>query len=305
MTETIVAAGLTKRYGEFTAVAGIDFEVRRGECFGLLGPNGAGKTTTMRMISRATSISAGSLRMFGNEVGRGEHDREIKRRIGVVPQNDDLDVNLTVRESLEAFGPFHRLDRAATRARVGEHLESFSLGAKADVITEQLSGGLKRRVQIARSLLGKPDLLILDEPTTGLDPQIRHDLWQRLESLRREGMTLLLTTHYLDEAERLCDRLVILDRGRIVATGSPKTLIAEHFASHVVEVRLDPAQRLDGELASAGKVEVVGDRTLIYTQEPEHLLARLAHSIPSDGAVVRRTNLEDVFMKLTGRALTE
>jgi lipooligosaccharide transport system ATP-binding protein len=287
----ITATALRKRFGDMDAVAGIDFEVRRGECFGLLGPNGAGKTTTMRMLYRACSVDAGTLRIFGHDVGRGEHDREIKKHLGVVPQNDDLDANLTVRETLQAFARFHRVDRDITAL-----LESFGLTGKADVRTEQLSGGLKRRVQIARSLLGQPDLLILDEPTTGLDPQIRHDLWRRLEDLRREGKTLLLTTHYLDEAERLCDRLVILDRGRIVAAGTPKGLIEEHVASHVIEIRGD-AEGLPPNV----KVEVVGERTLIYTDHPQTLLAPLAQR----GALVRRASLEDVFLKITGRALSE
>ena len=225
----ILASGLTKRFDTFTAVDAIDFAVERGECFGFLGPNGAGKTTTMRMIYGASPITAGSLLLMGIEAAGGQRSREIKQRIGVIPQEDNLDHELTVTENLRVFCRFHGLSGADARARVGELLEFVQLTDKADAKVMMLSGGMKRRLMIARGLIGDPSIIVLDEPTTGLDPGARHNLWERLYDLRKRQVTLLLTTHYMDEAEQLCDRLVIMDRARIVATGSPRQLIAEHY----------------------------------------------------------------------------
>jgi lipooligosaccharide transport system ATP-binding protein len=302
----ITATGLSKRYGELVAVAGIDFEVRRGECFGFLGPNGAGKTTTMKMIYRASSVGGGSLSVLGEEVARGENDRRIKRRVGVVPQEDNLDQELSVRENLEVFARFFRLRGAEARQRIEELLDLLRLREKADVKITKLSGGLKRRTQIARGLLGEPDILVLDEPTTGLDPQARHDLWERLTELKRRQATLLLTTHYMDEAERLCDRLVIIDNGKIVAEGSPAALIEAHVSTHVVEVHQGGALAPDDPLrARVVRVEELSDRVLLYTDDGEELIADVAHRLPELRSILRRANLEDVFLELTGRGLQE
>ena len=303
----IVAKGLTKRYGDFTAVDGIDFEVRRGECFGFLGPNGAGKTTTMRMIYRASPLGGGSLRILGREVGRGENDRAIKREIGVIPQEDNLDQELSVRENLAVFCRFYGIHGAAAERRIAELLEFVKLEEKAHARVLRLSGGMKRRALIARGLLGDPALVVLDEPTTGLDPQARHNLWDRLADLRRRRATLVLTTHYMEEAEQLCDRLVIMDRGKIVAEGTPRALIEAHVSSHVVEVKLGDgaaAREAARELeAGADRVEALQDRLLLYTKDSEGLIARAAHKLPECQATARRATLEDVFLKITGRQL--
>jgi lipooligosaccharide transport system ATP-binding protein len=304
----ISASELTKSYGDLVAVAGIDFEVERGECFGFLGPNGAGKTTTMKMIYRASAVGGGSLRILGHEASGGSNDREIKRRVGVVPQEDNLDQDLTVRENLEVFARFYRLGRAA-RAKIDQLVDELGLADKTGVKTNRLSGGLKRRLQIARGLLGQPEILVLDEPTTGLDPAARQDLWRRLRELKRERATLLLTTHYMDEAERLCDRIVVIDRGLIVARGSPAELIAAHVPSHVVEIQLDgerdPSVVGDELRREARKVEVSGDRVLLYTDQGEELIAGVARDLPEHRAILRRSNLEDVFLQITGRELSE
>jgi len=314
----VKAERLERRYGDFTAVAGIDFEIRRGECFGFLGPNGAGKTTTMRMIYRAAPLGGGRLSVLGHDVGKGESDREIKRRIGVIPQENNLDEELTVRENLEVFARFYRLAPALRRERVRELIEFADLVEKADQPVVRLSGGMKRRALIARGLLGDPALIVLDEPTTGLDPQARHHLWDRLRELKRRSATLILTTHYMDEAERLCDRLVIMDKGKIVALGTPKELLAAHVPPHVVELVLDPAASDGGDVGAAAraaaaslageaeKVEALAERVLLYTREaPEGLISRVAKRFPGSDALVRRATLEDVFLKITGRRLED
>jgi lipooligosaccharide transport system ATP-binding protein len=305
----IAARGLRKQFGALVAVDGIDFEVRRGECFGFLGPNGAGKTTTMRMIYRASPVGGGSLTVCGFEAADGRHDRDIKERVGVIPQETNVDLEITVRENLEIFARFYRLAPPAAQARITELSDFFGLNDKLDAKVETLSGGFKRRMQIARGLLGDPEVLVLDEPTTGLDPQARQHLWERLNALKRRQATLLLSTHYLDEAQQLCDRLVVIDRGTIVAQGTPGGLIAEHVSSHVVEVRLDG----DGVVPEAGaalrdgavREEVLSDRWLLYTNDGERLIAHAAHLMPDRGALLRRANLEDVFLKITGRGLGE
>ncbi len=305
----VEAVGLTKRFGDFVAVGGIDFRVERGECFGFLGPNGAGKTTTMRSIYRATTPSSGVLRVLGREAGAPGADREIKRSIGVVPQENNLDEELTVRENLEVFRRFYGLSREAGRRRIDELLAFFDLVEKAGARVERISGGMKRRLLIARALLHEPPLLILDEPTTGLDPQARHHLWDRLRALRRRGATLLLTTHYMEEAEQLCDRLVIMDRGKIVAEGAPRALIERHVPPCVVELRHDgegePPPEARALAALAEHVEALSDRLLLYTRDGEALIARAAHDLPNATAVLRRATLEDVFLRLTGRRLEE
>lgn len=303
----IVASGLTKRYGDFVAVDGIDFEVRRGECFGFLGPNGAGKTTTMRMIYRASPVGGGTLRILGHPAD-GRHDRAIKARIGVVPQEDNLDQELTVRENLRVFSRFFGLGRREATERIERLLDLMRLREKADALVEHLSGGLKRRAQIARGLLGDPDILVLDEPTTGLDPQARQDLWERLSALKRQRATLLLTTHYMDEAEKLCDRLVVIDRGRIVVEGTPEDLIRSHVPPHVVEVYLDGEgvpDAVERLRPRAERVEVLSDRVVLYTEQGEALIHDAARHLPDNRSILRRSNLEDVFLRITGRGLGE
>jgi lipooligosaccharide transport system ATP-binding protein len=306
MSSVVVEArGLTKRFKAATAVAGIDFTVSAGECFGFLGPNGAGKTSTMRMIYCASPRSAGELTVLGHDPDRDP--RSIKQDLGVVMQDDLLDEALNVEENLLLFGVYHGLSRPAARARADEALAYFGLADRARSRPRELSGGMRRRVAIARALLAEPRILILDEPTTGLDPQFRHDLWQRFLDLRERGMTVLLTTHYMEEAERLCDRLVIMDRGRIVATGTPAGLIAETVPSGAVEVRALAAERarIAGDLAATfGAPEEYSDRLVFYTEDGDRILSALragGYAIRSE--LVRRTTLEDVFLRRTGREL--
>ena len=314
MTEPAVkAVNLRKAYGDFVAVDGIDFEIQRGECFGFLGPNGAGKTTTMRMIYRASPVGSGSLLILGHEAAQGHRDRAIKGRIGVVPQEDNLDTELTLRENLQVFARFYGLSKSQAAARTDELLEFVQLREKADAKAFQLSGGMKRRALIARGLLGDPELLVLDEPTTGLDPQARINLWDRLRDLKRKNATLILTTHYMDEAEQLCDRLVIMDKGKIVAQGAPKALIREHVSSHVVEIGVSTqtgarsaSEGVVGALtALANRHEQHHDRLLLYVDNGEEVVTRAAQLLPDAETLLRRSTLEDVFLKITGRGLIE
>jgi len=307
----ISAVGVRKRFGDFEAVRGVDFHVAPGEFFGFLGPNGAGKSSLMRMIGCVSPVSEGTLRVMGMDPA--VDGPAIRARMGVVPQTDNLDQELTLTENLVIYGRYFDLPRAECRRRAAELLEFVQLSDRADSRVEPLSGGMKRRLTIARSLMNRPDLLLLDEPTTGLDPQARHVLWERLYRLKAEGMTLVLTTHYMDEAEQLCDRLVVMDQGRIVAEGSPRSLIDEHASREVLEIRLDPASRdatlaaLPATLGSLGdRVEALPDRVLVYTADGDAALARLRESgVHPLGSLVRRSSLEDVFLRLTGRSLTE
>jgi lipooligosaccharide transport system ATP-binding protein len=309
----VKAVKLRKQYGDFVAVDGIDFEIPRGVCFGFLGPNGAGKTTTMRMIYRASPVGSGSLLILGHEAAQGHRDRAIKGRIGVVPQEDNLDTELTLRENLEVFARFYGLGRKQARTKADELLEFVQLRDKTGSKVHELSGGMKRRALIARGLLGDPELLVLDEPTTGLDPQARINLWDRLRDLKRKQATLILTTHYMDEAEQLCDSLVIMDKGKIVAQGRPRDLIREHVSSHVVEVGLSAptgtrsaSQGAVGELtALAKRHEQHHDRLLLYVDNGEEVVTRAAQLLPDAETLLRRSTLEDVFLKITGRGLIE
>ncbi len=303
----IVARGLVKRFGEFTAVDGIDVEVRRGEAFGFLGPNGAGKSSTMRMIGCVSPASAGTLRLFGLDAAT--HGAQIRARIGVVPQLDTLDTELTVQENLWLYGRFFDLPRAEAKRRAAELLEFAQLTDRADSIVDNLSGGMKRRLSIARSLINEPELLLLDEPTTGLDPQARHVLWDRLYRLKQQGVTLVLTTHYMDEAEQLCDRLVVMDQGRIVAEGSPRELIDRYSTREVLELRF-PAGENEAAAPGLGGIgerqELLPDRVLIYAADGEAALAEAHHrGLTPESALVRRSSLEDVFLLLTGRSLAD
>ena len=305
----IEAKNLRKTYGALEAVRGIDFSVHRGECFGFLGPNGAGNTTTMRMIYRATPIGEGSLTILGLDVGVGTNDRAIKRRLGVVPQEYNLDERLSVRENLTVFGRFYGLRGGPAQTRIDRLLRFAALTDRSDTPVQHLSGGLKRRVQIARGLLGDPDILVLDEPTTGLDPAVRNALWQQLVELKRRDTTLVLTTHYMDEAEKLCDRLVIMDRGGIVAHGSPAELIAQHVTSHVVELHIESEAELESvrqrHASAVSRTARLAERLLLYTDRGEDIIQRVVHESPHVVATLRRSNLEDVLLEITGHGLEE
>jgi lipooligosaccharide transport system ATP-binding protein len=302
----IHARGLTKTFGELTAVDGIDFDVHKGEAFGFLGPNGAGKSSTMRMIGCVSPITDGTLRVLGLDPARD--GPQIRGRLGVVPQLDTLDNELTVRENLIIYGRYFGLSRRELRGRVEELLDFVQLSERADDPVEPLSGGMKRRLTIARSLVNDPDVLLLDEPTTGLDPQARHVVWDRLFRLKQQGVTLVLTTHYMDEAEQLCDRLVIMHQGTIAEEGSPLELIQRLSTREVVELRFaGEAPEVDGDTFGGGvaRVEVLPDRILLYTDDGDALVP-LAHERLSPASVlVRRSSLEDVFLRLTGRTLID
>src|SRR6478735_7117791 len=307
----ILAQGLRKSFGEFEAVKGIDVDVRRGEAFGFLGPNGAGKSSTMRMIAAVSPVSAGTLRILG--LDPDTDGPEIRSRIGVCPQEDTLDTELTVRDNLYVYGRYFGLPRKEVRQRVDELLEFVQLTEKANAMVEDLSGGMKRRLTIARSLINRPEILLLDEPTTGLDPQARHVVWDRLFRLKQQGVTLVLTTHYMDEAEQLTDRLVVMDKGLIVAEGSPLTLIAEHSTREVAELRFGVAEVGNSHEALASKVEdladrveVLPDRLLLYTADGEETVAKVhERGLAPVATLVRRSTLEDVFLRLTGRTLVD
>jgi len=303
----IQARGLVKRFGELAAVDSVDFDLQRGEAFGFLGPNGAGKTSTMRMIGCVSPVTDGTLSVFGLDPARD--GVQIRGRLGVVPQEDSLDMELTVRENIIVYGRYFGLARSVLRKRADELLEFVELTDRAKDRVEPLSGGMKRRLTIARSLVNDPEVLLLDEPTTGLDPQARHVVWDRLYRLKRQGVTLLLTTHYMEEAEQLCDRLVVMDKGKIVAEGSPRELIERYSTREVVELRFGDTRPDDFAYWTEGlvsRVEPLPDRVLLYTDNGD----AASHGIHERGLVpesvlVRRSTLEDVFLHLTGRSLIE
>jgi lipooligosaccharide transport system ATP-binding protein len=304
----IHAQGLAKTFGGAVAVAGIDFDLHRGEAFGFLGPNGAGKSSTMRMIGCVSPPSAGELSILGlNPVTDGP---AIRARLGVVPQEDTLDVELTVRENLIIYGRYFGLPRDVIAERAARLLEFVQLTDRAGDPVEPLSGGMKRRLTIARSLINEPEILLLDEPTTGLDPQARHAVWDRLYRLKQQGVTLVLTTHYMDEAEQLCDRLVVMDRGAIAAEGSPRELIGRYSTPEVLELRFDPAehQQASEKLADlpVERIEVLADRILLYIQDGDAALRAVRRlGLEPLTSLVRRSTLEDVFLRLTGRRLED
>ena len=304
---TLVARGLEKSYANFEAVKGVNFEVYRGECFGFLGPNGAGKTTTMKMIYGAAVPTGGELRVTGLDVRH--HEREVKRRIGVVPQENNLDEDLKVKENLLVFGRYFDLPRKVVRRRAEELLEFVQLSERGDAQVEHLSGGMKRRLLIARALINDPDLVVLDEPTTGLDPQARHLVWDKLRQLTSEGKTLVLTTHYMDEAAQLCDRLCIMEGGKIIAEDAPGALISEHVSPVVLEFRATPEAlgRLAPVVESvADDVDRIGDALLVYASDAEAVTQRVRESgVEIRNTLHRQASLEDVFLKLTGRRLVD
>ncbi len=296
-------AGLRKRYGSEDVVAGIDFDVQAGECFGLLGPNGAGKTTTLKLCLGLIEPDAGTIRLLDRAVP-GEA-REARQRVGVVPQFDNLDPDFSARENLQVYGRYFGMKKADIDARIPQLLEFAGLSGREGSKIQTLSGGMKRRLTMARALVNDPEVVFLDEPTTGLDPQARHLIWERLKGLRQEGKTLLLTTHFLEEAERLCSRLVIMDHGRIIALGSPRELIARHIEPHVVEVH-GPGFEAWAEKARplAGRMEIVGETAFCYANDEEPVVASLKAE-PELIYLHRPANLEDVFLKLTGRDLRD
>jgi lipooligosaccharide transport system ATP-binding protein len=304
----VTAHDLSKTYGDRVAVAGIDFTVEPGICFGFLGPNGAGKTTTMKTIYGLATVDGGELQVLGMDAVRER--REIKSRLGGVPQETNLDGDLTVRENLLQQARYFGIDGEKAAERADELLAFSLLTDRADERIHALSGGMKRRLLVSRALMGDPELVVLDEPTTGLDPQARLAVWNALDRLRRRGVTLLLTTHYMEEAERLCDRLVIMDEGRIVADGRPQDLVLQHVGREVLELRLDEgcdADRLVSSLDGRIQGHDLSERTLmLYADNAEGLLEGLDHeSFPTESALVRRATLEDVFLRLTGRSLRE
>jgi len=308
MPESLISArGLTKKFGDFTAVDSIDFDVAKGESFGLLGPNGAGKSTTMRIIAATSQRTSGTITVIGRDPE--EHGPQIRAHLGVVPQQDNLDGELTVTENLFIYGRYFGLSKKFIRTKIEELLEFAQLEEKRDSKVDALSGGMKRRLTIARALISEPDILMLDEPTTGLDPQARHILWDRLFRLKEIGVTLVLTTHFMDEAEQLCDRLVVMDKGRIMAEGSPAELIKAYSTKEVLEVRFGSER--NKEVAPTlrticSRIEELPDRILMYVDDGEALLEEIvAKKLHPTTSLVRRSSLEDVFLRLTGRSLIE
>ena len=308
MSEALISArGLTKRYGDFTAVDAIDFDVAKGESFGLLGPNGAGKSTTMRIIAATSQRTSGTITILGRDPE--EHGPQIRAHLGVVPQQDNLDTELTVTENLFIYGRYFGLSKKFIRTKIEELLEFAQLEEKRDVKVDALSGGMKRRLTIARALVSEPDILMLDEPTTGLDPQARHILWDRLFRLKELGVTLVITTHFMDEAEQLCDRLIVMDKGKIMAEGSPLELIKTYSTKEVLEVRFgsDRNKEIAPTLrAMCSRMEELPDRILMYVEDGEALLEEILNKkLHPTTSLVRRSSLEDVFLRLTGRTLIE
>jgi lipooligosaccharide transport system ATP-binding protein len=303
----IRARGLVKRFGDFTAVDGIDVEVRKGEAFGFLGPNGAGKSSTMRMIGCVSPPTAGELRILGLDPLRD--GPAIRARLGVCPQQDNLDPELSVRENLTTYARYFGIPRRVARERAAELVEFVQLAERANSKVDPLSGGMKRRLTIARALVNEPDIVLLDEPTTGLDPQARHLVWERLFRLKQQGVTLVLTTHYMDEAEQLCDRLVVMDGGRIVAEGSPRALIEAHSTREVVELRFatETQEQFVDKLSGIGeRVEPLPDRVLLYVDDGDDAVAAVNdRALNPTSVLVRRSTLEDVFLHLTGRTLVD
>ena len=306
----ISARRLRKSFGDFEAVRGIDVEVQRGEAFGFLGPNGAGKSSTMRMIAAVSPVSAGDLRILGMDPA--VDGPAIRGRLGVCPQEDTLDNELNVFDNLYIYGRYFGIDKATVRERSEELLEFVALTEKRKARVEDLSGGMKRRLTIARSLVNRPDLLLLDEPTTGLDPQARHVLWDQLFRLKQAGVTLVITTHYMDEAEQLCDRLVVMDKGLIAAEGSPRQLIDEHSTREVAELRFGIVdegnihEQIAEKIGDLGRLEVLPDRILVYSPDGEEVIAKVhERGLEPIAVLVRRSTLEDVFLKLTGRTLVD
>lgn len=303
MEHAVEAVGLTKYFNGFVAVDGISFRVLRGECFGILGPNGAGKTSTIRMVYGFSPLTGGRLHIFGIPVSEGW--RDIKSRIGVCQQENNLDPDLTVQQNLEVFARYFNMPKQLARERAEKLLEFIALDHRKAAKVPELSGGMMRRLVLARSLINEPELLILDEPTTGLDPQSRHQVWEKLEGLRSEGLSILLTTHYMDEASRICDRLVIMDQGRILVEGRPMDLIREHVGQDVIEVSTPTARLREFVRSQSITHEDLGHRLIIFGRDSDKLFHHISTDYCTEGCVLRTATLEDVFLQLTGRGLRE
>jgi lipooligosaccharide transport system ATP-binding protein len=303
----VTARGLTKKFGEFVAVDAIDFDVAKGESFGLLGPNGAGKSTTMRIVGATSQRTSGDLTILGMDPEK--FGPQIRAHLGVVPQQDNLDMNLSVSENLYIYGRYFGLSRKYLKTKIEELLEFAQLEEKRDAKVESLSGGMKRRLTIARGLVSEPEILMLDEPTTGLDPQARHILWDRLFRLKEQGVTLIITTHFMDEAEQLCDRLIVMDKGKIMAEGSPALLIKEYSTKEVLEIRFGSERNstMANQLREmCERIEELPDRILLYHEDGEVLLEQIySAGLHPKTSLVRRSSLEDVFLRLTGRTLVD
>ncbi len=303
MSAVIEAINLRKSFNGFVAVDGISFQVLPGECFGLLGPNGAGKTTTIRMLYGYSPITGGSLKVFGEPLG--ENLRGIKQRMGICQQEDNLDPDLSVEKNLLTFARYFHIPQQQARDEARELLRFFALEGRANTSIRELSGGMKRRLVLARSLINRPQLLILDEPTTGLDPQSRHQVWQRLEELKATGLTILMTSHYMEEAAHLCDRLLIMDRGQVLVEGAPAELIEQHVGREVIEVRAPSSAMIEFLKEKKIEYEMVAQRLLIYNHSGRELFAQLNRELSCVGCSLRQATLEDVFLRLTGRELRE
>jgi len=300
----IEARNLTKKYGDLVAVNDIDFEVSKGECCGFLGPNGAGKTTTIKMIHCISPLTTGKLTVAGMSVT--DKPREIKKMIGVAPQENNLDPDFTVLNNLLVYARYFDMPKQEAVKRSQELLRFFQLEEKASVVIDQLSTGMKRRLLLARALINEPQILLLDEPTTGLDPQARHLIWDKVRDLRKSGVTIILTTHYMDEATELCDRTLIMDNGKIIEEGSPSALIQKHIGEEVLEVDNDEnTLKAFKEKLPDARIEILGDRVRVFTDRPHGVFERFLEDSPAKGASIRKANLEDVFLKLTGRGLRE
>lgn len=303
MNTSIDAQNLRKTYGDLVAVDDVSFAVLPGECFGILGPNGAGKTSIIHMIYGFSLMTGGALQIFG--LNARQHLRAIKTRLGVCQQDNSLDPDLTVRQNLEVFARYFSIPRSIARERTQKLLKFMALDHRQDALAIDLSGGMMRRLIIARALINEPDLLILDEPTTGLDPQSRHQVWERLEELRAGGLSILLTTHYMDEATRLCDRVVIMDHGRILVTGEPAALIKQHIGQDIIEAEAPSAELRDFIRTRQWRHEDLGHRVIIYVEEDKDMFHEISRLCGKDGCLMRMATLEDVFLKLTGRDLRE
>jgi len=304
MTTVIKAINLRKDFGKLIAVAGISFSIEEGECFGFLGPNGAGKSTTMRMIHCVSPLTSGTLNVLGMDVNE-DRQRDIKALIGVVPQENNLDPDFTVHKNLTVYARYFKIEPKLASQRADELIEFMQLKEKRDSKIDELSGGLKRRLIIARALINDPRILILDEPTTGLDPQARHLIWERVRELKKRKVTVILTTHYMDEAEQLCDRLIILDKGKIVAEGNPRDLIEKHVSSQVLEMIPPSDELIQLVIKNGWNFERYADRIFVYTNDSAAVLAQIKGKVPLERSIIRNATLEDVFLKLTGRGLVE
>ena len=304
-SEIVIAAqNLTKKFNNFVAVDHIDFEVYRGECVGFLGPNGAGKTTTVRMIYCFLPLTEGSLSVAGMDAST--QSRDIKKIVGVAPQEDNLDPDFTVIKNLQVYARYFDMPKTEATRRALDLLKFFQLEEKQTKSIEQLSTGMKRRLIMARALINEPQLLLLDEPTTGLDPQGRHIVWDQIRTLKKKGVTIILTTHYMEEAAALCDRVLVIDNGKIIEAGSPQNLVKKHAGEEVLEMAFDETTlKLLKEELSDARIEVYNDQIRVFTNQPHGSFERIARKFPGMPLSIRNANLEDVFLKLTGRKLRE